>query len=308
MSGPSTNFLSIVIGLFLIVLLKKILNTWNARKGPYPPGPKPKFLIGNALDFPMSGIGQHFMEVGAQLQSGLVHLNIFGNHILFINKKNIADDLLEKRSKIYSGRPQLPAIKAIGWDTSNIALIDYGDEWRKHRKIAQQHLNKQQTRAYEPVQLRHLRKMLYRLIRSPEDFMQHSEVFSTAVMMDIMYGYQIDRHDDPANAAAEKMLSLTIPLLLPGGALMNVLPFLRYLPAWIPGNIAGKRVKESIFWMHEMRGIPMADLRKRMDQGTATYSVVSDCLEKNAASAVDTDPDAERVVCNIAWASYAGKF
>ncbi|KAJ3513179.1 hypothetical protein NLJ89_g3095 [Agrocybe chaxingu] len=305
MSNLSSNFASMVIGLFIIALLKKILGSWNMTKGPYPPGPKPKFLIGNALDLPMSDIGQHFMDVGAQLQSGLVHLNILGNHILFINKKNIADDLLEKRARIYSGRPHLAAVEALGWDTTDILTMDYGEEWRKHRKVAQQHLNKQQTRTYEPIQLRHLHKMLQRLLHSPEDFMQHTEVLSTAIVMDIMYGYKIDQHDDPANVAAEKMVDLAVPLLLPSGALMNVLPFLRHIPAWIPGNIAGKRVKECVFWMHEMRGIPMADLRKRMDQGMATHSAVSACLEKNATSAVDTDPDAERVVCNIAWASYS---
>ncbi|CAA7263104.1 unnamed protein product [Cyclocybe aegerita] len=304
MPESSTDFLSVAVGLFILVLLKKIFDSWKTTKGPYPPGPKPKFLIGNALDFPMNGIGQHFMKVGEQLQSGLVHLNILGNHTLFINKKNIADDLLEKRARIYSGRPHLTAVEALGWDTSNILIMGYGDEWRKHRKVAQQHLNKRQTRTYEHIQLRHLHKMLHRLLYSPEDFLQHTEVLSTAVVMDIMYGYQIDRHDDPANVAAEKMVALAVSLMLPGGALMNILPFLRHLPAWIPGNIAGKGVKDCLVWMHEMRDIPMADLRKRMDQGMATHSAVSACLEKNAASAVDTDPDAERVMCNIAWASY----
>jgi len=40
----------------------------NARLLQYPPGPKPKFLIGNALDFPKDG-GQVFAEWGKKFNS-----------------------------------------------------------------------------------------------------------------------------------------------------------------------------------------------------------------------------------------------
>jgi len=40
----------------------------NAIPLQYPPGPKPKFLIGNALDFPMDG-GQVFAEWGKKYNS-----------------------------------------------------------------------------------------------------------------------------------------------------------------------------------------------------------------------------------------------
>ncbi|KAJ3511033.1 hypothetical protein NLJ89_g4329 [Agrocybe chaxingu] len=299
-----SSLVSIALGGLLFVGLKKMLDFWSGQKrGPYPPGPKPKFLIGNALDFPMTGAGHHFMEVGAQLQSGLVYLNVLGNHILFINKKSVADDLLEKRAKIYSGRPQLAATLAMGWDTTNVSLMDYGDNWRRHRKVSQQHLNKRKTKSYEPIQKRHLHKMLHRLLHSPEDFWQHSEVLSTAIIMDIMYGYQIDRLDDPANAAALKMLELGLPLVMPGGALMNVLPFLRHLPAWIPGNSAGKAVKECEFWTREMLRIPLEDLAKRMKEGTATYSIVSECWEKKGTA--DADLEAESVLYGVTWTMYA---
>jgi hypothetical protein len=45
------------------------LSKRNARSLQYPPGPKPKFLIGNALDFPKGNAGQVFAEWGKKYNS-----------------------------------------------------------------------------------------------------------------------------------------------------------------------------------------------------------------------------------------------
>jgi hypothetical protein len=56
-------FISILATKLAYNLLKR-----NARPLQYPPGPKPKFLIGNALDFPKD-VGQVFAEWGKKYNS-----------------------------------------------------------------------------------------------------------------------------------------------------------------------------------------------------------------------------------------------
>lgn len=43
----------------------------------------------------------------------IVHINIFGQDIIFLNSVRVANDLLEKRSSIYSDRPRLPLINEL---------------------------------------------------------------------------------------------------------------------------------------------------------------------------------------------------
>jgi len=40
----------------------------------------------------------------------LVYTKVFGQTILFVNSVEVAQDLLEKRSKIYSDRPDFPML------------------------------------------------------------------------------------------------------------------------------------------------------------------------------------------------------
>ena len=38
----------------------------------------------------------------------LLHFNVLGSHVIVVNSEEIANDLLEKRSGIYSDRPEMP--------------------------------------------------------------------------------------------------------------------------------------------------------------------------------------------------------
>lgn len=67
----SFSYLS-VVGLFLIVWIAKKLvesSSVNRQNVPYPPGPKPKPVIGNALDIPTSNAHEVYLEWGKRYQS-----------------------------------------------------------------------------------------------------------------------------------------------------------------------------------------------------------------------------------------------
>lgn len=47
-------------------ILKHLVNNWAARskRSPFPPGPKPRFLVGNMYDIPTDNAAYHYMEWG----------------------------------------------------------------------------------------------------------------------------------------------------------------------------------------------------------------------------------------------------
>jgi len=91
-----------------------------------PPGPPRKPIIGNAMDMPTRCEWVTYNQWAKQYGELLVvylakHISfgcsrrprlyqVFGQTILFVNSVEVAQDLLEKRSKIYSDRPDFPML------------------------------------------------------------------------------------------------------------------------------------------------------------------------------------------------------
>jgi hypothetical protein len=54
--------------------------------------------------------------------------------------------------------------------------------------------------------------------------------------MSTMYGHDVlSSTDDSYVKRAEQSVAMLSDVLLPGAAIMNAIPALRYLPAWLPG-------------------------------------------------------------------------
>ena len=121
---PPMTILTVNFVIFLGVLGIGLLS-YNILKGPdriKPPGPRRFPLIGNLLQMPVDTPWLTFSdwrkEYGESLphycvyDHGLVigdviHVDVLGKPILIVNSAQIAKELLDKRSSIYSDRPRL---------------------------------------------------------------------------------------------------------------------------------------------------------------------------------------------------------
>ncbi len=79
-----------------------------------------------------------------------------------------------------------------------------------------------------------------------------------------MYGYDVERVDDPCVAAADEAVQIMAPLFLPGGTLLNVFPVLRHIPTWVPGTVAMRTIKHAKALTAKMIKIPMDKFKKDM--------------------------------------------
>ncbi len=52
-------------------------------------------------------------------------------------------------------------------------FIPYGKKWRDHRRAFHQTLGPDAIAQWQPIQLKSARRLLYRLLQSPKDFLAH---------------------------------------------------------------------------------------------------------------------------------------
>ncbi|KAJ6508461.1 cytochrome P450 [Mycena sanguinolenta] len=190
---PSADYLLVVAvsAILLVVVVKR----WKATSRlPFPPGPKPRFLVGNLFDIPTEMPWITYTEWGKQY-GDVVHAQAFGQHILILNSVKAATELLEKRAIIYSDRSTIPMIPLMGWDFS-FAFIPHSDKWREETVSSAFSL-----RRYSRI--------------SPEDFEAHIDTLASAIIMTNMYGYNIrsthDRFIYLAKEAVERLSESVFP-------------------------------------------------------------------------------------------------
>ncbi|PPQ86463.1 hypothetical protein CVT25_008460 [Psilocybe cyanescens] len=191
------DYIAMVYTLLAILGLKIFIDFLALAKvqTPYPPGPKPKPLIGNMFDFPVAKPALCYVDWGKKYNSSILYAEALGNRVLIVNNRDDAIEIFEKRARIYSDRP-------------------YGEEWRQHRKISQQNFNLKASQKHCPIQLKKVHHLLRALHDTPEDFDTHNKTLSISLTMEMMYGLEIKSIQDPYIAIANEAMKLGTSLLV----------------------------------------------------------------------------------------------
>jgi cytochrome P450 len=110
----------------------------------------------------------------------IVYATVFTRRILIINSISAVDDLLDKRSRIYSYRPYLylydVANRLLG--VSNISIEH--ERFRTYRKLLHGELGPRSTGNYVQLLKHQTNLMLYRIVNKPEDFHAHIRMWVIA--------------------------------------------------------------------------------------------------------------------------------
>ncbi|CAE6467135.1 unnamed protein product [Rhizoctonia solani] len=241
MSIPSPILLVVGVG---IVAGYLALHKSRSRRLPLPPGPPSYPIIGQLLSMPTSSQGRAFMDLSAQLNSDIISFSVFGTTIIVLNSNKAANDLLEKRSNIHSGRycpPMIASPNLIGMKDF-VAFMDTNDLWRKQRRIMGARLGKHAVTAFRASQELEVRKLLVRLLSAHKEPVSseflNEEFYRTtsAVFLDSVYGYELDSSEDPFFTNILNMNSILSEASLPTAFLVNALPWMEHVPDWMPGT------------------------------------------------------------------------
>ncbi|KAF8186023.1 cytochrome P450 [Pholiota molesta] len=264
-----------------LVLLYLISQQWRnpLRKLPYPPGPpEGSFITGNMSDMPASRSWLAFEEWGKKY-GGISHFRILNKHTIVLNSAEDIVELLERRSNIYSDRPSLPMVDLIGWSKWDVGFMEYGARWRYHRRIFQQYFKPEASINYQPIQTRKVNDMLYSLLKTPANFMEHYRTLPAAIIMSITYDHDVSPKDDYYVNLVEAAVARLSEIFFPGASLLNAIPILRFTPSWFPGAGFKRFAIESKRLTQHMLDEPLAAVEAKMKEGKASNCITAELLE-----------------------------
>lgn len=250
----------------------------NSRSLPLPPGPKGLPVVGNLFDIPTQFEWETYAHWSEVYGSDVLHMNVAGQSIIIVNSVKAATDLFDKRSSLYSSRPRFPMVnELIGFDWL-FGFMPYGKEWKERRQLFVQQFHPLNASNHQPTEMDFTHKMLYQLLQTPEDFMSHIRHAIGAITITLGYGLPIRNKNDPYIEISEQALMGLAAGAAPGAFLVDSLPFLKHVPAWMPG--AGFKRKAAVWreWSTKMVEAPFAASQKAMAEGKAAPSFTTNCL------------------------------
>ncbi|KAG7089560.1 hypothetical protein E1B28_011232 [Marasmius oreades] len=258
----------------------------NRRKTHYPPGPKPRLLVGNFFDFPKTEPWKVYHGWG-KVYGEMIHLKVLGQHIIIINSQKLADAMFEKRSRIYSDRPLFPMLDLMGWSKMNTAMLRYGPNWRMHRRIYQQGFRANVVPDYQSILSPKVGQLLSNLHQSPDLFSTHIRGYATAAILAVVYGYETSSSNDTLAQITEEATRTSSDATHASAAVVNLLPFLRHLPLEFPIFEFQRIALRTRKLLKEMRRLPYEYVKNNTETSSGKFSLLGDLLENHTANGGD---------------------
>ncbi|KAJ6503088.1 cytochrome P450 [Mycena vulgaris] len=246
---------------------------------------------------PLHSEWETYRKWSKKYDSGVIHLSVMGTSIVVLSSVEAAEDLLDKRSAIYSDRPRGHMLELMGGTfmfgmqlirpifVSNLllplALQRYGE--RAQRRHFHHELNAVSARRFRSLEIQQAHDLLRRMLDNPDAYNEHFDYVFGGIMMTMAYGLDILPHNDPYINLAHMTLRVLSHAAVPGRFLVDVIPALKHVPSWFPGAAFKRKAAESKELVQEMADQPFAASKDAM--GSVLRSQIT--LEGNLTSNFD---------------------
>ncbi|KAF4588313.1 hypothetical protein EYR38_010280 [Pleurotus pulmonarius] len=224
----------------------------------------------------------------AQKYGDVVYVHCLGQPYIILDSAEAASELLEKRSAIFSSRPNTMVYKLMGWDP-DVVFLPYGPQFRKQRKIFQTSFSPQACIEFEPVQLQNAHLLVHGLMENKGDLVQLLNRFTIALAIRIAYGHQILSPDDEYIKIIQDSGSALSHGGMPTGTLVDYFPVLQYFPSWFPGTHYVNVAREWKWAVRKMIEWPYEVVLKNIATGKARPCFVANQLESACKDVLTSD-------------------
>ncbi|KAN0084464.1 Cytochrome P450 [Tylopilus felleus] len=244
---------------------------------PLPPGPPGFPWIGNLIGVNKSAPWKTYAE-WARTYGDIVHSRLLGKHVIIINSEEIAEDLLENRSRNYSDRPHAIVSKMCGVGFNSVVL-PYGERWRLHRRFFHQTFRLDAVSRFLPYQHQKACDLLRRLLDTPAELEDHMFEFTASVILNSAYNYDpASRNDDLIEMVAH-LLHAAVPATRPDIAIMaSAFPWILQLPSWLPCMSFKRKMEKAQAISKDYLERPFEYALHKLPGGSVAPSMVHDAL------------------------------
>ncbi|KAH9851835.1 cytochrome P450 [Lenzites betulinus] len=202
---------------------------WEQERDRLPPSPPGHWLFGNAppATYP------HLQYTRLAETYGPVYTLRYGSRRLcVITRYEAAADIMVKQSHNLADRPRAVAAGELLSNGMRILIIGAGNRLKKYRSLLHAALQPQIATRYEYMQMQNARNFVIDILDEPADFLNHAKGFAASVIMSITYGKTTPTasYSDPEVKQINLGLSRLGKAVLPGAYLVDIYPFLKYIP------------------------------------------------------------------------------
>ncbi|PIL29143.1 hypothetical protein GSI_09192 [Ganoderma sinense ZZ0214-1] len=260
----------LLVAVVLLAFVRFLLDRKNGytRGLPLPPGPKGWPVIGNMLNMTASQPWIAYRNLAIEC-GDIIYFQVLGQPLLVLGNAALVSEFFEKRSA-----------NTVGQD-KNYGIMPYGQQWRQHRRLFWQHFNVRAVSAYQQTQTDTTRKFLLKLLQDPSQLVEHIRYAFLATILKVLVGIDVsDNGDNQYSGHIDAALEGFSQGLMPGKFLVGLLPFLRFVPSWVPGagfqNTFARWREASAALRHG----PFEHVKDAMERGDAPESVLAKLLSR----------------------------
>jgi cytochrome P450 len=271
----------ICVGAFCLV---QILQRRRSNSLPLPPGPSGWPLLGNLLEHPLERAWETYAKWAEQYGS-IFSLSILGQRLVIVNDVETAIGVLEKTGGKVAGRAKTTMLKISGWDVVLIAQ-PYGPSSRAYRKLIFKLIGTPQAmKRFHPMEERRSTVFVSSLLQSHDNVEEACRMMAGSVSLEAAFGYLVqDAGQDHFVELAEKCMADFSRLMRPGLFLADIIPALRYVPAWFPGAGFQKEVALAKKRIHDLAELPVKFVQEQLATDSRVPSLVGDMMAEGNLS------------------------
>lgn len=265
MASSTVPFLpTILLAVAILVVTKLWSNYQWHRKYKFPPGPKGVPFFGNMFQMPPYHQGPWAKKM-AEKYGEMFTIKVADNNWVFLNSSRVVNDLLEKRSAIYSSRPPMPYASSLMSGNCRVVVQPYGPQWRALRKIMHSILNIKNAPTFAPFQDLESKQLVYEVLQKPDMWWKANQRFANSVIMSVVFGKRIPDKEEGNIRELFNTSQEFIMALQPGANLVDTFYVLDKIPKplkWWRGR--GERAFKRLLKVYSTE---VEDLKRRMSEG-----------------------------------------
>lgn len=181
-----------VVGLSVgaIALVLAIISyRYYAFRRKLPPGPPGIPILGNLREMPKT----HPWRTHTQMHRkyGPIFSMVYGrNTVVYLGTYDIARELLEKRSNIYSSRPRMVMVGECISQGNRSLILPYGEQWRGYRRLQGAFLSPRMSNTYRELQDLESKQLVSEFL-SKDDFFKRFHRYSSSLTFALAYGKRV---------------------------------------------------------------------------------------------------------------------